>query len=249
LKIAIIGYGSWGKKLYREYCNILGNENVIIHDPPQGMVYSEWNTINGVHIATPPHTHFDIAKKFLEMRIPVLIEKPMCLRSSECLKLIDLSRKNRTILMLGHIYRYSDAFNKIKKTPQKSMKLVWKHTSRATNVIWDLLPHVLDICNIITGVWPEKLRAVHNDKNAFLIGYVNNIPLSIDLSLNYDGKIRDLIIDDERFPIIEMQTNNTIRSEALEFIHYIGHKVSTPLTDGFLGYITCKLIEDVLRYA
>jgi len=246
MKIGIIGYGRWGKKLHKEYGAILGESNVIIHDPPAEIINSEIYSVDGVHIATPPLTHYKVAKEFITRSIPVLIEKPMCMSARECLWLADLARRHRVSLMVGHIFRYSDAVKKlVGSRPKKRVKFVWKHSSHARNVLWDLLPHIFDMCNYITGEWPERLRSVQNERNAFVNGYLCNVPLSIELSLNYEGKIRCIEIDDETHHILQMQKNNTIRAEALEFIHRINHKVSVPSTDAFLGYITVQLIEGV----
>jgi hypothetical protein len=245
MKIGIIGYGNWGKKLFNEYSNLIGKENVIIYDPLQGY-RKPLEDVDGVHIATPPHSHYSIAKEFINKGIPVLVEKPMCRSSKECLLLTDLARKKKVPLMVGHIFRYSNAFRNIGPIhPKKSIKFIWKHVSSAASPLWDLLPHIFDMCNYITGEWPERLKAVHNKRNAFVIGYLCNIPLSIELSLNYKGKIRDLVVDDNIYHLLSEQTNNSMKTEILEFVHRINHQAHIQSTDGFLGYMTVKLIEDV----
>jgi len=246
MKILIVGFGRWGRKLVKEYEKILPKEDVHVLDPALQM-YGDFGVDeypDGVHIATPPATHYKVAKQWLKQGIPVLVEKPMCLSSEDCIELIDIARKNRTFIMVGHIFRYSNAFRDI-KPPKKHIKFLWKHMSEAKDPIWDLMPHILDMCNIITGYWPKDIKAVQTARSAYIVGLVNYIPIYIELSLNYEGKVRDVIVDDEVYHILERQTNNTMGDEIKDFIGRINKWSPVSATDAFLGYETVKIIEEV----
>ena len=62
-------------------------------------------------IATPPSTHFEIAKKCLENGIHVLVEKPM-VESLDELKQLNEIAQNDLVLMSGHTYLYNQLLEK-----------------------------------------------------------------------------------------------------------------------------------------
>ncbi len=60
-------------------------------------------------IATPPSTHFAIAKACLEHGLNVLVEKPLTLTSAHAEELIELAEKKDRLLMVGHTFEYNAA--------------------------------------------------------------------------------------------------------------------------------------------
>ena len=55
--------------------------------------------VNAVYIASPHETHYEYAKKALEHKKNVLLEKPMCLKKSEAEELFAIAKKEGCILM------------------------------------------------------------------------------------------------------------------------------------------------------
>ncbi len=72
------------------------------------------DTIDCVVIATPAETHFQIAKKAIECRKHVLLEKPMVMNMREAHGLRAALRKNPVTFMVGHQYVYNDCINYLK---------------------------------------------------------------------------------------------------------------------------------------
>lgn len=68
----------------------------------------ESSDIDCVVIATPPSTHFQIAKKALECGKHVLLEKPMVPSLEEAKKLRAVVSKSGVTFMVGHQYVYND---------------------------------------------------------------------------------------------------------------------------------------------
>lgn len=62
--------------------------------------------INAVIIATPPHTHKKITIKALKAGLNVLCEKPMANSLLECQSMINVAKKVKKTLMIGHVYRF-----------------------------------------------------------------------------------------------------------------------------------------------
>lgn len=70
--------------------------------------------VSAVDIVTPPSTHYAIAQKSL-IYTHVFLEKPMALFSLDARKLNGLAKKYQRHLMIGHIYRFNGAIQKLKE--------------------------------------------------------------------------------------------------------------------------------------
>lgn len=91
-----------GVRVSRDYRDILRDRNV-----------------QAVIIATPPNTHFQITKDFLQAGKHILVEKPFSKNIEEASQLINLAERNRKILMVGYTYIYHPAIEKIRKMIDK----------------------------------------------------------------------------------------------------------------------------------
>jgi len=60
-----------------------------------------------VHVTTPPHTHFALAKDALEAGAHVLVEKPITHEPAELALLLDLGRERGRIVVEDHNYMYN----------------------------------------------------------------------------------------------------------------------------------------------
>ena len=55
--------------------------------------------VDAIYVATPHTSHFELTAECLRQRKAVLCEKPMTINATETMALIDLSRKNNSLLM------------------------------------------------------------------------------------------------------------------------------------------------------
>jgi UDP-N-acetylglucosamine 3-dehydrogenase len=125
--------------------------------------------INAIHVATPNETHFSIAHEALSQHKHVLLEKPMAMNSREAFKLARLAEKKGQILLVGHIFRFNSALDKAKEILEngelgeiKYMQLSWLDQLNPLpdrDIIFDLLPHPVDIVNFLTDEWPSSIYA------------------------------------------------------------------------------------------
>jgi predicted dehydrogenase len=116
LKIALVGYGRFGKKYFKEIKRFKKFELTIIFVGHKTFKksfvkfsldkISKYN-LNGAIIATPPNTHFFIAKEFIKRKIPIILEKPATLNLKTVKILNKLSIQNKTSVIVN----YSDLFN------------------------------------------------------------------------------------------------------------------------------------------
>ena len=130
MKIIQIGTGGWGKN----HARILSELGVLVaicdanieKSKEYGEKYSvnyydslekvlESEEFDGAFVVTPTSTHTEIAKKLLEAKKHVFVEKPMTYKSEEGEKLAKLAEKNKVILTCGYIERFNPAVDIVKK--------------------------------------------------------------------------------------------------------------------------------------
>lgn len=71
-------------------------------------------SVDAVDIVTPTDTHFRISAECLNARKHVLVEKPLTASYDEAEELVQIAREQSKILMVGHIFRYNPAVQKIR---------------------------------------------------------------------------------------------------------------------------------------
>lgn len=174
LRVGIIGYGYWGPNLARNFYEIPESDLVVVADKKEDQLsrakskYPQIITtqnyeglfnmgLDAVVVATPPKSHYKIAKECLENGINVLVEKPLTLNSEDAEKLIKLADEKKLVLMVGHTFEYNSAVLELKKyIQQKTLGEIYYIDAarlnlglfqRDSNVIWDLAPH--DISTLI----------------------------------------------------------------------------------------------------
>lgn len=67
-----------------------------------------------VHVTTPPHSHFELARQCLEHGCHVYVEKPFTLDAREAERLIDLARRRQLQLTVGHDAQFSHASRRLR---------------------------------------------------------------------------------------------------------------------------------------
>lgn len=183
--VAVLGVGYWGKKIVDEYHNIPGvkvkavsdqlDKNLefcrdrygvknLYHDYKEVL---EDDDIVALNICLPNSLHFPACKDALEAGKHVLVEKPISLDSREGKQLVDLAEEMNLTLSVGHIYRFNNAMNEVRRLIKQNffgrvftMHLTWMNLEPAypdRDVIVDLAPHTFDITNYLFDAWPTKI--------------------------------------------------------------------------------------------
>jgi len=124
--------------------------------------------VDGVVIATPVRTHYQLAKEALLYGKHVLVEKPLTTNVAEAEELVALATEQQCILMVGHTFEYNPAVNELRKLVQSGNlgKIYCIEAERLNlglfrddiNVIWDLAPHDISILLYLLGKKPELIR-------------------------------------------------------------------------------------------
>lgn len=140
LNFAVIGAGRFGKHYIRNLQGIEGARlygvaaktkdtlNSIKHDTSSSTILTNNDdsliknkNVDCVVIATPPSTHFELAKKALEAGKNVLVEKPMVASFKEAKLLKDIVKKSKSTFMVGHQYIYNDYVNYLHSSIKKGL--------------------------------------------------------------------------------------------------------------------------------
>jgi predicted dehydrogenase len=121
--------------------------------------------VQAVSIAVPTSLHFEIASKFLEAGIAVLLEKPIASDLESAQKLVEISESKNVLLQIGHSERFNPAFLAVKDgiSDPKFIEIhrlaPFKGRGVDVPVIFDLMIHDLDLIMSLTGSVPEKIEA------------------------------------------------------------------------------------------
>ncbi len=186
LRVGIIGYGYWGPNLTRNFFELPTSEMVAISDLrterlthaqslyPNMVAAKNYRELfnlglDAVVVATPPITHFSIARDCLEHGLHVLVEKPMTLDSQEAAQLIELAHSKGLTLMVGHTFEYNSAVVALKKYIESgelgdiyyldTARLNLGLFQRDSNVLWDLAPHDVSILLYLLDQNPISVSA------------------------------------------------------------------------------------------
>jgi predicted dehydrogenase len=127
--------------------------------------------VNAVAVATPAHTHVDIARAALEAGKHVLVEKPLATSYTAAAELVHLADERGLVLMCDHTYCYTPAVAKIRELVHSgvlgdiqyvdSVRVNLGLVQRDVDVLWDLAPHDLAILDFLLpdSVAPQAVAA------------------------------------------------------------------------------------------
>jgi len=188
LRVAVLGFGYWGPHMARNLSQLDGFSLVAVIDlsserlevasqrfPNVPMFHSLADAVAAVAIdalviASPAHTHFDLACQSLVYGLHTLVEKPLTTSTEQALSLTVLAKEKNRVLMVDHTYLYSPAVEELKKLGNLDNlgELVFFDSMRVNlglfqpdvSVLWDLAVHDLAILGYVTGKRPLSVSAV-----------------------------------------------------------------------------------------
>jgi len=297
MRIGVIGLGRWGTKVAKEYISLLEEgiiDSIILCDTDNSRLKQFTNIttynklkdviekVDGIHICTSNDTHYEIAKEALNSGVNVLVEKPMTTNSNQAYELVETSIEKNLILQVGHIFRFANVIRKIKELYENKyfgdvyyFNLVWTHNMpyiEGVDILWDLLPHPLDILNFITKKWPTKFVGVGKAFRRNKLNEVVSLQALFDdslfatIHLSWLNPIRRRILEivgsdhvaladcvEQNAKIyegseeksLEIEPNNTIRDEILNFIKAI-EKGTNNFNSCIVGARSVEIIEKAI---
>jgi len=209
--IGVIGYGYWGPNLARNFSENPNARLVAISDRsekrrsiaqrrypttriiPEGLDLIRDPEVQAVVIATPVHTHFDLAMAALDAGKHVLVEKPIADSSEKADQLVAKAREEGLVLLVDHTFVYTGAVARIREMVQSGElgDLYYYDSTRINlglfqsdvSVLWDLAVHDLSILDDVVRERPTEVSA-----NG--ISHVEGHPVNLAyLTLRFPGRM------------------------------------------------------------
>jgi predicted dehydrogenase len=150
--------------------------------------------VNGVVIATPAGTHFQLAKEALLAGKHVFVEKPLATRVAEVDELDRLAKERELVVMAGHTFIYNAAVRYVKKLLDAgelgeiryiySQRLNLGRIRSDIDALWNFAPHDISIIQYWLGD-PEPV-SVHRVGMDFIQNDIDDV---VFLSIVYPQKI------------------------------------------------------------
>lgn len=201
-RVALLGYGHWGKNLARNFYALGALRVICDPDParleearshypdvkltvqPEEAITCE--DIEAVAIATPASTHYELALQAIQAGKDVFVEKPLALTLEEGERLVSEARARDRVLMVGHVLEYHPAIDVLKNLIQEgalgrlrylySNRLNWGRIRTEENALWSFAPHDIALMLRILGQLPEEVTC-HGE--AYLNHNVADVTLTV----------------------------------------------------------------------
>ena len=213
LRVGVVGVGHLGKfhaeKYHKNkdcflYCvsdtspergnDIAVKYNCIYHADYKSML----GMVDAVSVAVPTTLHFEITDFFLSHGIHVLVEKPITDDIKTAQKLLEKAKKNKLILLIGHLERFNPCIQSIKNILENrlnnfkikhivAMRLTQFNTrANDVSVVTDLMIHDIDLANFflkssMKSVQSKNSNVLHNsnDISSALLTFANGATASL----------------------------------------------------------------------
>lgn len=186
MNVGVVGAGYWGPNLLRNVIETNRCTEIWCYDVLPGAMAKMVRRFPVLHqakdlkeiitrcdaimVATPVHTHYEIAKQALLAGKPVFVEKPLTNSSAAAYELVNLAEQKKQQLMVGHTFIYSPAVRQIRNYIDTGElgNLYFVSSSRVNlgihrkdvNVVWDLAAHDLSILYYWFGTTPTRVAAL-----------------------------------------------------------------------------------------
>jgi predicted dehydrogenase len=249
IRAGIVGYGYWGPNLARAVAEsgVMSVEAIAdVSQPaldrasrrhPSTRMLADWRAlvadkaVDVVMIATPVHTHFEVALATLKAGKHVLVEKPMTDQPATSAILVEEAARRGLVLMVDHTFVYTGAVRTIAELATSgaigdiyyydSTRVNLGLFQRDVSVIWDLAVHDF---SIMDHLMPSRPVAVSASGACFVPSSPENMA---HLTVFYDDgalahlnvswlapvKIRQTLIGGSRRMVVydDMQTSEKVK--------------------------------------
>jgi predicted dehydrogenase len=162
--------------------------------------------VDAVTIATPTVTHLKLAEAFIANNVAAMIEKPLASDVKQGKRIVELAKKNKTVVAVGHSERCNPVVQAIKrlniepKFIEASRISPYPFRSTDVGVVLDVMIHDIDIILSLAASKVKKVDAVGvsvidekedicNARIIFESGCIANITAS-RLALKTERKLR-----------------------------------------------------------
>jgi predicted dehydrogenase len=189
VRVGVVGLGYWGPNLARNFDELGALAALCDRDDglrerfaaryPQARMYADAeelfadDAVDGVVIATPVPTHYELARAALDAGKHVLVEKPPATRALEMDELVASAAGRDLVLMPGHLLLYHPAVQKLKQLIDDGAlgEVLCVYGNRQNlgivrtneNALWSLGVHDLSVILYLLDEEPEHAVAYGRD--------------------------------------------------------------------------------------
>lgn len=278
IRIGLVGCGAWGFNYINTLCSIpevklqsicdIKEESLqkVRQNYPNTRTTTDYrellndDPLDGVIIATPPHSHFSIAAEFLSQNKAVLVEKPCTLSYHEADSLIKLAEKNNTVLMVGHlmeyhpvVFRMQDHISQGRLGQLRYILLERTSLGKIRNdvsVHWDLTVHDLSMVRYLVNRNPRWVSAhgvSYQQQNIYdLVIIIMEFPgdLFVQIHANWISPIkkRQAVIAGDQMTLVFDDVQDTDKLQLISHNSEITmpkFEKSLPLTNQCRHFVDC----------
>jgi predicted dehydrogenase len=188
-KVGVVGLGYWGPNLARNFdelgalaalCDLdVGLRERFAGRYPHVRVVADFEelladeTLDGIVVATPVPTHYELTKRALAAGKHVLVEKPPAMRAAEMDELVSLAEASALVLMPGHLLLYHPGVRKLKELVETGElgEVLCVYGNRQNlgkirkdeNALWSLGVHDLSVVLYLLDEEPSEATAHGRD--------------------------------------------------------------------------------------
>lgn len=278
VRVGVIGVGHLGHHHARVYTEILGTQLVGVVDVNEERAVSvgqalgvpafsdvdtflEEASLDAVSIVVPTSQHFEVARKAMERKVHVLVEKPVTTTIEEAEKLLRLAEDHELVLQVGHIERFNSAVQHVRNVVKDPLLLQSRRLGPFSprigdvGVVLDLMIHDIDIILSLVPSHIVSISAVgrsvqtqHEDIASAQIVFANGSLADVLVSRVSQRRLRQLeIMERERYISLDYATQDVsihrcIQDRTSGLLDVIEHPVfpkGEPLKLELQHFVTC----------
>lgn len=181
--VAVFGAGSFGRHHVRHLAAHQDVERVTVVDRDENRAQfvadmhgaavaagvEDLEGLDAAVIAVPTESHVAVAGPLLARGVHCFVEKPIAEGSTEARALIAAAEKSGAVLQIGHIERFSPAFEALQETAGPVGYIAARRHNPprpvppTVDVVLDLMIHDIDIALALAGVPVERVEAFAPD--------------------------------------------------------------------------------------
>lgn len=225
-KVGLVGCGRWGKNLIRNF-NALGSLQMICDQSSEALSkfqqeYPNVETtqefanmltnpvVEGIVIATPSWTHYELAKQALEAGKHVYVEKPLAIETDHVNHLLSLAAQKNRHIMVGHLLLYHPTVHRFKQLVRdgelgeiryvESYRCNYNPFRSDISVLWDLAPHDISMMSDVLDSPPESLVSVQGQRT----GHDNRVDMA-QMTVRFENGVEGTLYNSWVSPVKQVQ--------------------------------------------
>jgi len=273
LRVAVVGAGHMGRIHLQKLAALKEVEVVGVADTDKKVAaevsgnygvsfFADYRDIpedlDGVVIASPTETHFDIARAFLKKGANVFIEKPIATTAEQATEIIRLARERNLALQVGHLERFNPAYRSILSHIKSPVFIETRRTSNFTgrstdiDVVLDLMIHDIDLVLSVAG---KEAKNIHSQGISFVadkydmvnttVEFTNGCTASLFASRISTKKERSMsIFEKDRHIFVDLLTGKSTcniknRDGVIETLEYVSESMDSVMDE--LSEFICSI--------